>query len=84
MITAELQQVLDENHYFAVRELPDGTVAALMRLMFTTAICTGLDYHGYAYRWCFEDHVLALNELNRLQAMDDEPVGFVARRGGRA
>jgi hypothetical protein len=84
MITDEMQRVLAENHYFAVRELPDGTIAALHRLLFTTAIYTGLDYHGWAYRWCFDDPALALAELNRLQAMDDEPVGFVARRGGRA
>ncbi len=82
MISPELQQLLDENHYYEARELPDGTVAALYRLMFTTAICTGIDDFGYAYRWCFEDPALALRQLSLLQSMDEEPVGYVARRGG--
>jgi hypothetical protein len=48
--------------------------------MFTRAICTGLSHIGWAYRWCFEDRERALVELAKLQDMDDEPTGWVARR----
>lgn len=68
------------NQYFELRMLPDGTMAGLHRLLFTTAICTGLTWSGYAYRYCFENADDALRELLRLDAMDDEPAGFVARR----
>lgn len=81
---SQFLQFLADNGYFNVRELSDGTFAALYRLMFTTAICTGLDEMGWAYRWCFDDPVLAATELSRIEAMDDEPVGYIARRWGRA
>ena len=83
MNKTDFLQFLAENGYFNVRELPDGTFAALYRLMFTTAICTGLTELGWAYRWCFEDPALAASELARMDAMDDEPTGYVARRWGR-
>lgn len=73
---------LSGNGYTHVRQLPDGTYAGLCKLLFTTAICTGLDYHGWAYRYCFESADTALTELNRLENMDDLPVGFIARRFG--
>jgi len=79
---AEFLKFLAENGYFNVRELPDGTFAGLYKLLFTTAICTGLDEMGYAYRWCFDDPVLALTELTRIETMDEQPIGFIARRYG--
>ena len=74
---------LTANNYTNLRELPDGTVAGLQKLLFTTAICTGLDSFGWAYRWCFDDPALAASELAKLESMDDEPTGYIARRGGR-
>ena len=71
---------LQENRYYEIRELPDGTVAGLLRLIYTTSICTGLDWQCWAYRWCFEEESTARSELERLQAMDDEPQGYIARR----
>jgi hypothetical protein len=82
MTTEKFHAFLGENGYFEIRELPDGTTAALYRLMFTTAICTGLDDLGWAYRWCFADAALASSELAKLEAMDDKPTGYVAHRGG--
>ena len=75
-------KMLEANGYKNIRQLPDGTHAGLCRLLFTTAICTGLDYHGWAYRYCFDDAALALSELQKLENMDDEPSGFIARRWG--
>jgi len=66
--------------YKHVRQLPDGTWAGTIELLFTRAICTGIAPLTYAYRWCFEDKQRAVDELNKLTAMDDEPTGWVARR----
>lgn len=72
--------MLLRNNYQHIRRLPDGTYAALYKLMFTMAICTGLNGTGYAYRWCFDDEARAFSELQKLENMDDEPTGFIARR----
>lgn len=74
--------MLQENKYFSIRKLPDGTYAALGKLLYTTAIHTGLTYNGWAYRYCFEDAERAQKELEKLEEMDAVPTGFVARRWG--
>lgn len=83
MIKPEFHEFLVDNGYFNIRELPDGTVAGLYRLIFTTSIATGSDEFGWAYRWCFADPEVAASELAKLESMDDEPTGYIARRGGR-
>lgn len=74
------KEFFEEQGYQNVRQLPDGSWAGTIELMFTRAICTGLDYHGWAYRWCFENRDLANVELAKLESFDDEPKGWVARR----
>lgn len=74
------KEFFEEQGYQNVTQLPDGTWAGTVELMFTRAICTGLNYHGYEYRWCFEDKSRALTELAKLRSVDDEPTGWVARR----
>lgn len=78
--TAELAEWL-RTQYEQVRVLPDGSVAALNSLMFTTAIFTGCATFGFERRFCFEDRGLALQRFAELEHCDDEPAGFVARRG---
>lgn len=67
--------------YLTTRVLPDGSVAALLELMFTRAICLGCTEYGWARRFCFEDRALASRRFAELQSEDDEPAGYVARRG---
>jgi hypothetical protein len=69
-------------NYREVRKLPDGSYAGIDRLLFTTAIFLDLDRWGWGKRFCFEDHALAAQRFNELQSADDEPQGFIARRGG--
>jgi len=71
---------LKSNDYFQVRQLPDGSYAALYKLMFTTAICSGLDAYGWKYRWCFEDPSIAEQELLKMNLVDDVPTGYIAHR----
>ena len=76
----EFQSFLRENRYVAARTLEDGTVAALMQMIYTTAICTNIDWCGYGNRFCFESEERALSELQKLAACDDEPEGWIAKR----
>lgn len=66
--------------YSFVRVLPDGSIAGIDRLLFTTGLFLGITRTGYERRFCFADHERALIELFKLQSEDDEPTGWVARR----
>ena len=73
-------RIKDWGEYDAVRVLPDGSIAALGRLMFTHAVHLGCDPCGWARRFCFEDPAKAREQFEQLQTEDDELVGWVARR----
>lgn len=76
-----LAKKLREEHYYRdVRVLPDGSVAALVDLLFTRAIALGCTELGWSTRFCFEDKALADKRFSELQSEDDEPQGYVARR----
>lgn len=66
--------------YLAVRVLPDGSVAGLLDLFFTRAICLGMNREGWTRRFCFADRALAFQRFLDLQSEDDVPAGFVAQR----
>ena len=68
-------------HYIAVRVLPDNSVAALGDLITTLSIVLGCAGIGWGRRFCFVDRALADRRFAELQSEDDEPEGFVARRG---
>lgn len=66
--------------YRLVRVLPDGSIAGLDSLMFTTGIMLGMTRWGYETRFCFESPKLAEQRFYELQSQDDEPEGWIARR----
>jgi hypothetical protein len=67
--------------YPHVRELPDGSIAAVYPLLTTTSLITGLTRWGYERRHCYRTHAEALRALNALGGEDDEPLpGWIARR----
>lgn len=68
--------------YFDIRELADGTIIAKGGLMFTTAIYIGLDLYGWEKRFCFDNIALLESEFSKLKTGEDEPSGYIARRGG--
>ena len=39
--------------YALLRELPDGTLCGVIRLIFHYSIHVGIDYIGYRRKWCF-------------------------------
>lgn len=70
-----------EASFIGAKRLPDGTYAGVMSLLFTHAICLGVTpMLAYRKRYCYEDASACLHEYEQLQAFDDEPEGWVARR----
>ncbi|OIQ67955.1 hypothetical protein GALL_504630 [mine drainage metagenome] len=69
-----------EQGYLQPRQLPDGSWAALMPLLYTTGLCLGLRDQTYERRFCFERPDAAVRALNALESKDDEPTGWIARR----
>jgi hypothetical protein len=67
--------------YQDVAYLRDGTIIGIGDLMFTRAIYIDLDLNGWGKRFCFEDKDRAVEEYAKLQTGDDEPTGWIARRG---
>lgn len=76
-LAAEVQRL---GEYPAVRVLPDGSVAALERLLTTTAVLLGCDLWGWERRFCFTDPATAREQFDKLQSEEDELTGWVARR----
>lgn len=78
----DAQQVVDaiKDDYMAVRVLPDGSVAAIGKLVYTTALFLDCDLAGYSHRFCFEDEATAWARFNALQSANDNPPGYIARR----
>lgn len=76
---AEFRAML-ERDYMYVRLLPDGVWIGLIDLLYTTALCVGLDQYGYERRYCYEEGRLALAELEKMQSGGDVPRGWIAAR----
>lgn len=82
---ADAERIVDDMRdmgYLNARALPDGSVVALGDLVFTRAIYMDCHEVGWQRRYCFEDRSLAMAEYMRLQSSDDEPTGYIAKRGG--
>lgn len=75
------QRIQQLGNYLVVDFLRDGTIIGMGDLMFTRAIYIDLDLNGWGKRFCFEDKDLAVEEYMKLKTGDDEPTGYVARRG---
>lgn len=73
--------LVNEAGYSRTRELPDGSFAVLMPLLYTVGLCVGVTEGGYLRRYCYEEPARALEALEHLQSVEDEPLdGWVARR----
>ena len=75
------QRIKELGDYLVVDFLRDGTIIGMGDLMFTRAIYIDLDLNGWGKRFCFEDKDRAVAEYMKLKTGDDEPTGYVARRG---
>jgi hypothetical protein len=75
------QRIQQLGNYLVVDFLRDGTIIGMGDLMFTRAIYIDMDLNGWGKRFCFEDKDRAVEEYMKLKTGDDEPTGWVARRG---
>ncbi len=76
----DFTRYLRDMGYSAAKRLPDGSYAALTRLLTTTAICLGVDGTGWARRFCYQDTAECIHAWQCLQTRADEPTGWIARR----
>ena len=76
-----LKRIKELGEYSLLAYLMDGTIIGMGELMFTRAIYIDLDLNGWGKRFCFEDKDRAVEEFMKLKTGDDEPAGWVARRG---
>lgn len=75
MTEAELDALRQAGDFLAVRELPDGSVAGLQRLMYTTSLVLGVDEFSWRYRFCYRDPLGALADFVAIQGERDVPDG---------
>lgn len=64
----------------AIRELPDGSIACVQKLMATTSLMLGVDEWSWRYRFCYERPEDALAALKAVQSELDIPTGWIACR----
>jgi hypothetical protein len=63
MITEELKQVLADEGYKHMKEVPGRGVCGVMKFMFTYGLVYGIDMMGYKGRWCFGSELEAVYAL---------------------
>lgn len=76
-------EYLTANGFSNLRKMSDGEWVGTIELLFTRAICTGMDYiQQYEYRWCFEDREACMRELARFDNLTHIPTrgSYVAHR----
>lgn len=74
------KRLKETNDYVDVRVLPDNSVATLLDLVYTRAICLGVNDVSWDRRFCFSDRNRANEEFAKLTSEDDIPTGFIASR----
>lgn len=75
MSLADLPAYATED-YVKVRELPDGRVIGITRLMFHWTLHIDIDDVGYADKYCYQTLQLALNALDTWDGNGDPADGW--------
>lgn len=66
--------------YIGAKRLPDGSYAAVVKLVSTEAICLGVTYGGIEKRYCYDQLANLLIAFHQLQSQHDEPTGWLSSR----
>lgn len=69
------QEQLQAMGYVAFKNMPDGSQAALIPLLYTVALVHGLTPHGYEDRWCYSSMEKALKAMEQWDG-EGEPTGW--------
>lgn len=67
--------------YTEPKIMPDGTLAALGKQMYTTGIVVGIDEDGYAGRFCYTSHAVAATALREWDGIGDPPGPWIKYKG---
>jgi len=78
----EMKGFLADQGYFGVRKVGDKWIGCT-RMLYTTALCIGLDDTGYAIRYDYEDPGAALLAALNLIDIDNPLPGWVKSYGTR-
>lgn len=76
-----LENLKADGDYQNLRMLDDGTIVGTGKLMYTTALYVGITDTGFERRYCYKDLAALKTSLQSLKTIDDEPQGWIAKRG---
>lgn len=66
------------------RQLESGEWVGVCQLLFTWAVCTGIDYdYPFTYRWCFSSNKDALEFFHALKTVEEVPTNLKTLKGHR-
>lgn len=80
---SDLEQLvakLNEDGYTHVLKMPDGSLAGLYQMLFTTGLFCGLDAYGWQRRYCYERHQDAINALLAWDGRGDPPGPWIKEK----
>jgi hypothetical protein len=66
---------LEREGYKNIKHFDNGDTAAIMPLLYTTAIVAGINDCGYDDRWCYKTEKAAVDALNAWDG-EGEPTGW--------
>lgn len=72
---------LESLGYTCLRTLPNGEVAGLMNMLFTTGLFIGLRSNGYRIRYCYSEWNQAADALASWDGCGDPPGPWLKAKG---
>lgn len=80
MMTEEMKIYLAGMGFQSLREMPDGRIAGLQRMIFTVGLFVGLSDVLYDQRYCYEYHADALKALETWDGTGDPPGPWIKEK----
>lgn len=77
----ELQEILAKEGYTDLRYIEGRGWCGLMRFVFTTGLCIGIDAYGYYGRYCYSDRLDALSNLHEWDGKEDPDGNWIKYKG---
>jgi len=78
----ELKEKLRADGYYQFREIEGRGLCGLMRFIFTVGLCHGLEEHGYAGRYCYDNESDAKEALELWSGEGDPEDEFWIKHKG--
>lgn len=73
---AEMIGIAAANEYLSWKRFPDGTLAAVVKLLFTYAIVSEVSRVGYVRRWCYSERMACLDAFEQWEDVKTHPEGW--------